>query len=135
MVIVGSKRSQQLRSHLVERFGVDEESVSRGLVALVGAIRSRLPKPVEISLASWVPESWQVVSGSARTSAIASARGAEEIKRRVAEAGIPREDAAAFVVEVVRFLGDRCGAPLAEAIERRIPELSRLSEEAGSFPA
>ncbi len=132
MVIVGSRRSQLLRSHLAGRFRIDEDAASRGLVALVGALRGRLPKPVEISLASWLPESWQIVS--ARDGMPVAARGSEEIKQRVEEAGVPGPEAAAFVMEVVRYLGDHCGAPLAEAIRRRIPELVQLAEETGSVP-
>jgi len=87
--------------------------VSQGLVALVEAIRGRLPRPVEVSLASWVPEAWSVVAEGPAASGLTAARGAEEIKRRVADAGVPYPVAGPFVVEVVRYLGDRCGSPLA----------------------
>lgn len=129
MTITGSHRAQRLRADLGQRFGLDEEAVSQGLVALVESIRGRLPRPVEISLASWVPEAWAVVSEGPSASGLTAARGAEEIKRRVADAGVPYEMAGPFVVEVVRYLGDRCGSPLATALHRRVPELSLLERE------
>jgi hypothetical protein len=133
MTITGSQRAQQLRVDLARRFDLDEEAVSRGLVALVAAIRPRLPRPVEISLASWVPESWAVVAAAGGANGLTAARGADEIKRRVAEAGVPFEVAGPFVVEVVRYLADRCGSPLAAALHRRVPEFSLLEQEA-EFP-
>ena len=129
MTITGSNRAQQLRAELGRRFGLDEQAVSQGLVALVESIRGRLPRPVEISLASWVPEAWGVVADGPAASGVTAARGAEEIKRRVADAGIPYDVAGPFVVEVVRFLGDRCGSPLATALHRRVPEFSLLEQE------
>jgi len=129
MRITGSHRAQQLRADLVARFGLDDEVVSQGLVALVAAIRGRLPRPVEISLASWVPEAWRVVVDAPGASGLTAARGAEEIKRRVAAAGVPYAVAGPFVVEVVRYLGDRCGSPLATALHRRVPEFALLERE------
>lgn len=129
MAITGSHRAQQLRSDLARRFALGEDAVSQGLVALVDAIRGRLPRPVEISLASWVPEAWEVVAEGPGAGRLASARGAEEIKRRLADAGIPYEVAGPFVVEVVRYLGDHCGSPLATALHRRVPEFALLERE------
>ncbi len=129
MKITGSSRAQQLRAELVARFGLDEEEVSKGLVALVAAIRGRLPRPVEISLASWVPEAWRVVADAPCASGLTAARGAEEIKCRVAAAGIPYRVAGPFVVAAVRFLGDHCGSPLATALHRRVPEFALLEQE------
>jgi len=132
MTITGSHRAQQLRADLAQRFELDEEAVSQGLVALVEAIRGRLPRPVEVSLASWVPEAWSVVAEGPAASGLTAARGAEEIKRRVADAGVPYRVAGPFVVEVVRYLGDRCGSPLATALHRRVPEFSVLEQETES---
>lgn len=135
MTITGSVRAQQLRSDLAQRFRLEEEVVSQGLVALVSAIRARLPRPVEIALASWVPEAWSVVATPMGASGLMAARGAEEIKRRVAEAGVPYSAAGPFVVEVVRHLGNRCGSPLATALHRRVPEFSLIEREVESSPA
>jgi hypothetical protein len=134
MMITGSHRAQRLRADLAQRFGLDEEAVSRGLVALVEAIRARLPRPVEIALASWVPESWCVVAEAPGGSLSTAARGADEIKRRVAEAGIPFEVAGPFVVEIVSYLGEHCGSPLATALHRRVPEFALLERERTSSP-
>ncbi len=135
MKITGSFRAQQLRSDLAEHFGLSDQVVSRGLVALVASIRGRLPRPVEISLASWVPEAWSVVGGQAGARGLAAARGAEAIKRRVAEAGVPYEVAGPFIVEVVRHLASRCGSPLAAALHSRVPEFSLIEKEIESSMA
>jgi hypothetical protein len=129
MKITGSFRAQELRADLAQRFGLDEEVVSQGLVALVSSIRGRLPRPVWISLASWVPEAWSVVGGHAGASGLIAARGAEAIKQRVAEAGVPYDVAGPFVVEVVRHLANRCGSPLATALHSRVPEFSLIEQE------
>jgi hypothetical protein len=52
----------------------------------------------------------------------------------VAEAGIPYEVAGPFVVEIVRYLGERCGSPLATALHRRVPEFALLERERTSSP-
>jgi hypothetical protein len=132
MTITGSYRVQQLRADLAKRFRLDEAAVSQGLVALVEAIRARLPRAVEVSLASWVPESWVVIAEAPEGIRPVAARSADEIKRRVAEAGVPFEVAGPFVVEVVRYLGDRCGSPLATALHRRVPEFAQLEQEVTS---
>ncbi|MDQ7006460.1 MAG: hypothetical protein Q9Q40_04450 [Acidobacteriota bacterium] len=127
---VGSSRSRELRKHLAERFDLDEATVSAALMTLVGAIHERLPHSVEVSLVSWIPETWGFLQEGGRELFGASVRGEEAIEERLVAAGLRADQAAAFVAEWVAFLERRCGRSLAEALRRRVPELARF--EAGA---
>ena len=114
-----------MRGTLAHLFDMPETDVSAALAHLVGAMLPRLSPANQASLASWIPEGWTaLVEGSAR-----GARGADEFKTRLADAGVPGELTARFAAEFVRLVGERCGAPLATAIRRRIPEIEQLERE------
>ena len=123
---VGSSRSKELRKHLAKRFDLDEGTVSAALMALVGAIHERLPRSVEVSLVSWIPETWGFLQEDGRELFGASVRGEAAIEERLVAAGLREDQAAAFAAELVTFLERRCGRALADALRRRVPELTRF---------
>jgi len=123
---VGSSRSKELRKHLAKRFDLDEGTVSAALMALVGAIHERLPRSVEVSLVSWIPETWGFLQEDGRELFGASVRGEAAIEERLVAAGLREDQAAAFAAELVTFLERRCGRALADALRRRVPELARF---------
>ncbi len=123
---IGSRRSQQLRRMLAERFDLGEEVVSAGLVVAVEAIRDRIPRAAEISLISWIPEAWFILGGGEGTAGTCSAcpcRGKEALIGRLAKVGVPEESGLEFVATLIAFIGDRCGSALARSIRRRVPEI------------
>ncbi len=110
---------------MAARFDLPPEIVERGLYAVVDAIHDRLPRGVRVALLSWLPECWSMLDDGAPRR---PARGVRELEARVVEAGVRPEQAVDFVVEMLRFLGERCGTPLAEAMRRRIPELAEADQ-------
>lgn len=134
MTISGSRKTQEMRQLLALQFSLDEDTVSRGLAAIVGALHPRIPKHLGVALASWFPESWPLLEHR-DGGGTQPARGIMEFKQRVYEAGVPFETAGAFIAAAVEFLSERCGKPLAEALTRKVPEISALRQEAGKAPS
>ncbi len=133
METVGSKRSRELRQHLAARFQLEESVISAALMMLIGSIHDRLSRAVEVSLVSWIPETWGLLHNDGRDLFGAGVRGVEAIKARVVAAGVP--EAGAFVAELMTFIERRCGRPLAESIRRRIPEFVEIEKEHSAAPA
>ncbi len=125
---VGSSRSRELRKHLAERFDLDPGTVSAALMTLVGAIHDRLPRSVEVSLVSWIPETWGFLQEDGRELFGSAVRGEAAIEERLVAAGLRQDQAAAFAAELVAFLERRCGRALAEAMRRRVPELASFEQ-------
>ncbi|RMG45368.1 MAG: hypothetical protein D6718_07375, partial [Acidobacteria bacterium] len=93
-----SKRSMELTRHLAERFNLRDELVNEALTALIGAIHDRLPRAVQVSLVSWVPQSWGFLFGAQATDTV---RGVPALRARLQEAGLSASYAGPFVAEVV----------------------------------
>jgi hypothetical protein len=125
-----SKRARELRETLAEKFAISPEVVNKAAVAFVTAVHDRLPRGTKVALLSWVPDCMMLLMGSEQSSAEPPARGIDGIKARIAAAGVPDEVALRFVVELVRFLGDRCGTPIADGLRKKIPELAELEQQA-----
>lgn len=132
MTIVGSRKTQEMRQQLAARFALDENTVRQGLAAIVNALQPRIPRHLGVALASWIPESWPLLE-TGKFQAGPPVRGVAEFKQRVYEAGIPFEDSAAFIAAAVNFLSDHCGRPLADALVRKVPEMSLLQGEAAEY--
>ncbi len=123
------KRSSELKRKLAARFCLPESVVNDGLVALMESIRGRLPMGVEVCLASWFPQSGQLVSRTKRRAVSSEPMNPDEIKRIVVDAGIPERVARQFIAAVFEFIEDRLGTPLVQAIRRKIPELKAFSHD------
>ena len=124
-----SKRARELRTTLADKFAISPEVVNRAAVAFVTAVHDRLPRGTKVALLSWVPDCMTLLIGPDQASTETPARGVEEIKARITAAGVPPEVAVAFVIELVRFLGDRCGTPISEGLRKKIPELAALEQQ------
>ncbi len=120
-----SRRSREVRADVADRLQLDPEAVSGGLVAFLGSVHARLPRGTAVALVSWLPEAWTLLG----TQASAPARGAAAFRARVIEAGVPEDKAGAFIVEVLRVVGERVGTPIADALRKRIPELAEIERE------
>lgn len=97
---------------------------------MAGAIQDRLPRGVRVAFLSWMPECWTLLTEDATTMSDFPARGTDALKQRVIAAGVPEESALPFIAEIVRFLGERCGTPLADALRRKIPEIAAIEQHA-----
>ena len=124
------KRSSELQRKLAAHYNLQESTVNLGVAALLESIRGRLPLGVEVCLASWMPESWQLVSQSKRRGVVPRDLEAEEIRAAVVEAGIPDHYADEFIASVFQFIESRLSRPLVSAIRRRIPELQAFETDA-----
>ncbi len=129
MEAVGSRRSRELRAHLAERFGIEEMVVSAALMTLIGSIHDRLSRSVEVSLVSWIPETWGFLSEDGRELFGNAVRGTDALRERVESAGIPLEQVAPFIAALLQFLEQRCGRPLAEQMRRKVPEFAEFERE------
>ncbi len=126
METVGSKRSRELRKHLGELFVLDEGVVSAALMLFIGSIHDRLSRSVEVSLVSWIPETWGFLNKDGRDLFGDGVRGVEALEERVEAAGIPAKRVGAFISELMAFLDRRCGRPLADSMRRKIPEIAEI---------
>ncbi|MDH3284821.1 MAG: hypothetical protein OEQ13_08765 [Acidobacteriota bacterium] len=126
------KRSSELQRKLAARFGLPESTVTDGLTALMESIRGRLPMGVEVCLASWFPQSGQLVSRTKRRAVSSEPMNPDEIKQIVVEAGIPERVARQFIAAVFEFIEARLGTPLVTAIRRKVPELQAFSLDGAS---
>ncbi len=126
------RRSLELQRRLAARFRIPEATVTAAVSALLESIRGRLPLGVEVCLASWMPDAWTLVSRANPRPATPDPLRADQIKRRVVEAGVPEPQARAFVAAVFEFIEERLGAPLVAQIRRKIPELRTFENSPGS---
>ncbi len=133
MNVKESRRAQELRETLAARFDLPEDTVRDALLAVAEAIHERLPRGVRVAFLSWMPECRSLLLENAPTATDAPPRGSEALKMRVAAAGVPEDAALMFIVEIVRFLGERCGRPLADALRRKIPEIAAIEQGAGAL--
>ncbi|RMG48957.1 MAG: hypothetical protein D6718_00795, partial [Acidobacteria bacterium] len=94
---------------------------------LIGAIHDRLPRAVQVSLVSWVPQSWGFLFGAQAADTL---RGVPALRARLQKAGLSSSNVGPFVAEVVAFIERRMGRPLAAALRKRVPELVALETQA-----
>lgn len=122
-----SRRNQELKRALADRFGLDEKTAGAALVAIIEAVQDRLPRGARVALMSWLPECWPML-GTGGPTTTPAVRGVSALAARVEGTGVPRARAVEFVAESVRLLGERCGTPLAEAMRRKVPELAEAEQ-------
>lgn len=124
-----NKRCFEMQRKLAARFNLADQTVNEAIAALMESIRGRLPLGVEVCLASWMPDSRQLVGLSKSRGLTSEPLSPEEIKRRVVDAGVPDRYSRAFIAEVFAFIETRLGKPLVSAIRRRIPEIEAFEME------
>ncbi len=126
------RRSLELQRRLAARFRIPESTVTSGVSALLESIRGRLPLGVEVCLASWMPDAWNLVSRANPRPATPDPLRADQIRLRVVEAGVPDHHARAFIAAVFEFIEERLGTPLVATIRRKIPELRAFEGTPGA---
>lgn len=127
-----SRRARELLTALAERFDLSEAQARAAVVAVASAIEDRLPRGVRAAFLSWMPQSWSLLRPEL-SGAKSPIRGVNELKERVVAAGVPGDCALPFVAEMVRFLAERCGRPLAEALRRKIPEIASIEQQTAAL--
>ena len=126
---LGSNRSRELRRHLAGACGLEEGTVSAALMILIGSIHDRLSHSVEVSLVSWIPETWGILTEDGRDLFGSPPRGLPAMRRRLMDAGVPEEQTGVFIVELLHYLERRCSSTLAASLRRRIPEFVQCEQE------
>lgn len=118
-----SRRAQELQARLTEKFQLSPALVDQGIQAIASCIQGRLPVATQVSLFSWLPFGWEALTTSSPGTREMT-RGVEALRERLVEAGVPEDIAVPFAAELLAFIGERCGRPLADSIRRRVPELA-----------
>jgi len=129
MNVIGSDRSRELRRHLARTCDLDEGTVSAALMTLIGSIHDRLSHSVEVSLVSWIPETWGFLTEDGRDLFGRPPRGLPAMRQRLMDAGVAEEQTDVFIIEFVRYLERRCSSALAASLRRRIPEFVQCEQE------
>ncbi len=116
-----------MREQLAGRLGIPEAVVGKALLVFLKGIHDRLPRATSVALCSWVPESWTLISAHEDfTTRARPLRGAPEMKSALVAAGVPEDAAFRFVIELVQFVGQRCGTPISDTLRRKVPEIAEI---------